>query len=141
MVVNPSVRHVASKNVPELILVGTVDVRGRRLVLEFDAVELGATHDTLLLIDRQDFPLSHLVLPFLKQQHGTASAGDSFGQERDDRSVEQRWILRAVDEAGKITIMPIRPTRILLSSPLASRASLGCRVMTWSRKTRRLLSR
>lgn len=93
MVVNPSVRHVASKNVPELILVGTGDVRGRRLVLEFDAVELGATHDTLLLIDRQDFPLSHLVLPFLKQQHGTASAGDSFGQERARRSVEQRWIL------------------------------------------------
>ena len=69
MVVNAPVRHVPAKDVPKLVLIGASDMRVRWLVLEFDAVQLGASHDALLLIDRQGFPLSYPVLPLLKQEH------------------------------------------------------------------------
>ena len=61
MVVDTSVGHVATKDVPKLVLVCSSDMRVRWLVLEFDAVELGASDDALLLINRQSFPLSYLI--------------------------------------------------------------------------------
>ena len=106
-----SVGHVAAKDVPKLVLIGAGYMRVRRLVLEFDAVGLGASHDALLLLDRQSFPLGYLVLPLLQQQDGAGSAGNSFGQESCGGGVEQRGILRAIDEAGKIAIVAVRPTR------------------------------
>jgi hypothetical protein len=66
MVVNASLRHVAAKDVPKPILIHASDMRVRRLIFEFDAVGLGASHDAFLLRDRQSFPLSNLVLPLLK---------------------------------------------------------------------------
>ena len=72
MVVGACVGHVAAKDVPKLVLISASDTRVRRLVSEFDAVELGASlgasHDALLLTDPQSFPVSCLVLPLLKQQ-------------------------------------------------------------------------
>src|ERR1700679_1150410 len=102
MVTDTSVGHVAAKDVAKLVLVCACDVRVRWLVPPLDPVELRTSDDALLLGDRLRFPFSNLVLPLLKQQHCAGSAGNSFGQERRDRSVEQSWILRAIDEAGKI---------------------------------------
>src|SRR5262245_62988624 len=53
MITDGSVGHVAAKDFPKLVLMRASYMRIRWLVLEFDAVELGATHDPLLLIDRQ----------------------------------------------------------------------------------------
>jgi len=116
MVVDASVGHVATKDVSKLVLIGARDMRVRWLVLEFDAVRLGASHDVLLLSDRQSFPISYLVLPLLQQQDGAGSTGNSFGQECVHGSFEQRRILRAINEAGKIAIVPIRPARGLFPS-------------------------
>src|SRR3984957_6791119 len=102
MVVDASVGHIAAKDVPKLVLIGASHMRVRRLVLKFDTVELGATHDELLLMGRQRFPFSCLVLPPLKQQDCAGSSGNSVRQERREGRVEQRRILRAIDEAGKI---------------------------------------
>ena len=43
MVVDPSVRHVPTKDVPKPVLVGVSDMRVRRLILEFNTLELGAS--------------------------------------------------------------------------------------------------
>src|SRR6185437_3869574 len=59
----PSVGHVATKDVPELILTGAREMRIPGLVLKLDALKLGAPHDPLLPIHRQRFPLRHLMLP------------------------------------------------------------------------------
>ena len=75
--------------------------------------ELRPSHDPLLLFHRQSFPLSRLVFPLLQQQHGTGSARNPFRQQRRAGSVEQRRILRAIDEARKIAIVPVRPARSL----------------------------
>src|SRR6185437_11707813 len=68
MVVDAPVGHVATKDVPKLVLIRASDMRVRWLVLELDTVELGASHDALLLVDRQSFPRSCLVNPLLQQQ-------------------------------------------------------------------------
>ena len=111
MVIDSPVGHVAAKDVSKLVLVGASDMRVWRLVFQLDAVELGAPHDALLLWNRLSFPFSDFVLPLLKQQHGTGSSGDPFGQECRDRSIEQRRILGAIDEPGEIAIVSVRPTR------------------------------
>src|SRR5580704_2242721 len=111
MGVDASVRHVTTKNVSKLVLIGASDMRVRWLVLEFDARKLGASHNLLLLIDRQSFPFSYFVLPLLEQQDCAGSTGNSFRQECHGGSVEERRILRAIDEAGEIAIVPVRPTR------------------------------
>lgn len=54
-----------------------------------------------------------LVLPLLQQQHRAGSAGNTFGQQCVDRRVEQLRVLRAIDEAGEIAIVTIRPARSL----------------------------
>src|ERR1700722_8605758 len=111
MVVDTSIGHVAAKDVPVLILICASGMRGGCLVLEFGAVRFGASHDALLLVDRQSFPLSYFVLPLLQQQDRAGSTRNSFGHECCDGDVEQRRIFRAIDEAGKVAIVPVRPTR------------------------------
>jgi hypothetical protein len=66
MVSDGPVGHIAAKNVSKLVLVGAGYMRVRWLVLEFDAIELGASHDAFLLSDWQSFPLRGFVLPLLK---------------------------------------------------------------------------
>src|SRR4029077_11032051 len=110
MVIDASVGHVAAEDMPKLVLIGARYMRVRRLVLKFDAVGLGESHDALLLIDGQSFPLRDLVRPLLPQQDRAGSTGNSFRQESCGGSVEQRRILRAIDKAGKIAIVPVRPT-------------------------------
>jgi len=68
MIVDLSVGHFATKDVPKLVLIRTSDMRVRWLVLEFDTSNFGVSHDALLLIDRESFPLSYVVLSLLKQQ-------------------------------------------------------------------------
>src|ERR1700722_2876692 len=115
MILDISVRHVATEDLSKLVLIRASDMRIRRLILEFDAVRLGAPHDVLLLLDLQSFPLHHLVFALLQQQHRAGGAGNSFGQQSYARSIEQRRILRAVDEPGKIAIVLVRPTRRFFS--------------------------
>jgi hypothetical protein len=69
MVFDRSIGHVAAKNMSKLILIRARDVRVRRLVLEFYAVELGASHDALLLTDLQRLPFNDPVLLLLQQQN------------------------------------------------------------------------
>src|ERR1700685_2618108 len=68
MVVDISVGHVTTKDVSKLVLIRSNNMRVRWLVLELDAVEFCASHDALLLIDRQGFPRGDVVLPLLQQQ-------------------------------------------------------------------------
>jgi hypothetical protein len=109
VVADISVRHVAAKDLPKLILIRTGDMRVRWFVLEFNAVALGASHDALLLSDRHRLPLRRLVLPLLQQQNRAGSTGNALRQKCVARSIQQCRILRAIDEAGQIAIVPVRP--------------------------------
>jgi hypothetical protein len=51
------------------------------------------------------------VLPLLKQQDCAGGTGNSFGQESRTGSIEEGGILRPIDEAGKVAIVPVGPTR------------------------------
>src|ERR1044072_9088680 len=112
MVRDGPVGHVAAKDVSKLRLVGATDMRVVWLVLEFDAVELSASHDAFLLRDWHSFPLRGLVLPLLQQKDGAVRTGNSFVQQRCTGSIEQCAIFRAVDKAGEIAIVTVRPTRV-----------------------------
>jgi hypothetical protein len=69
VVLDVSIGHVAAKDVAEFILIRASDMRVRRLVLKLRAVPLGASHDSLLLLVWQSFPLSRLMLPLLQQKN------------------------------------------------------------------------
>ena len=66
MILDIAVGHVAAKDVAEVVLIGAGDVGVLRLVFQFRAVGLSASHDELLLVDRQSFPLADIVLPLLQ---------------------------------------------------------------------------
>ena len=114
MLLDRAIRHVAPENVPKFVLIGAGDMRIRWLVVELDAVALGAAHNALLPIDRQSLPLGHLMLPLLEQQHRAGGATHPFGQQGCGRRVEQRRILGAIDESGEVAVVLVRPARRLL---------------------------
>ena len=62
MVIDAPVGHVATKDVPKLVLISASYMRVRSLVLEFDAIELGASYDALLLIDRWGWRASFVIV-------------------------------------------------------------------------------
>ena len=112
MVLDGSVGHVAAKDVAELILIGAGDVRVRRLVFEFGAVGLGASHDVLLAARPAELPTrTTLCFHFCSNSTEPAAPGTPSGRSASVGSVEQGWILRAIDEAGEIAIVPVRPAR------------------------------
>jgi hypothetical protein len=109
-----SVRHVASKYLSELILVGTGHVRVRWLVLKFDTVPLLTSDNQLLACVIKRLPLRCVVRPLLQQEDGSSRAEVSFRNERDLRRIDQTWILTPIDETRKVAIMTIGPTRGLV---------------------------
>ena len=111
VVFDGAVGHVATKDVAEDVLVGAGDVRGGGLVLELDAVTLGAAHDLLLLVDGESFPLGDVVLPLLQQEDGAGGARNAFGEQGVAGGVEQGGVLGAVDEAGEVAIVLVGPAR------------------------------
>ena len=67
--------------------------------------------------DRQLLPADGVVLPLLEQQDRAALAGLAGRDERDVGRLDQRRVLGAVDEAGEVQIVVVRPADDLVGEP------------------------
>src|SRR5690242_20713931 len=109
-----SVGHVPSEDLPKGVLVGARDVGIGGLVVQLDTVRLPAADDALLIAVGQRLPVGRVVRPLLEEQDCPAAAGLALGNEHELRCLDQRRILRAVDEPSQVEIVPVRPARGLL---------------------------
>ena len=114
MVGHRPVRHVPAEDLSELVLIGPGDVGLGRLVVELDALVLRAPDHLLLARDRQGFPRVGVVAPLLQQEDRAARARDAVGNHRELGRFDQTRVLAAVDEAGQVAVVSVRPARGLL---------------------------
>ena len=108
-----AVGHVAAEDLAEVVLVGPSDVRVVGLVLELDAVVLPPADHLLLFRHGERFPGSRVVAPLLQQEDRAAGAR-AVRDHRELRRFDQGRVLAAVDEAGEISVVLVRPARGLL---------------------------
>jgi hypothetical protein len=109
-----SVGDVAAKDLAELLLIGSRDVRRRWRRVELGAVGLAAADDVLLGGDRQCLPADRVVLPLLKEQDRSALAWRPGRNDGNARRLDQGRVLGAVDEAREIAVVVVWPADRLI---------------------------
>ena len=103
------VRDVPPEDLPELVLVGPRDMRGRRLWIELRGIRLAAPDGRLLRLHRQVLPGLRIVLPLLQEEDRAAFVGRPGGSERDRRGLDQRRVLGPVHEPGQVEVVVVGP--------------------------------
>jgi hypothetical protein len=101
------VKRVSASRTPSPVLIGSRDVGGVGLVVELDALVLGAPDRELLLGDRQGLPCRCVVKPLLEQQELAARARTAVGDDGELRRVDQARVLAAVDEAREVAVVAV----------------------------------
>ncbi len=54
------------------------------------------------------------MFPLLQKEDGAALARSPVGDRHDTGGLDERWVLRAIDEAGQVEIVVVRPTDHLM---------------------------